>query len=145
MKKNNPISEIMTRDLHTLDLSNQLDEAEEMFRKHHVRHLPVIDEGRLVGILSLTDLQRISFAEAYSDEETVVDSAIYKMLSVEQVMVSNPVRVSATTCIKEVAEILASREFHALPVVEEEELVGIITTTDLIQYMLNELQRDDQL
>ena len=138
MKKNNPISEIMTRDLHTLNLSNQLDEAEEMFRKHHVRHLPVIDEGRLVGILSLTDLQRISFAEAYSDEETVVDSAIYKMLSVEQVMVSNPVRVSATTSIKEVAEILASREFHALPVVEEEELVGIITTTDLIQYMLTE-------
>ena len=139
MKKNNPISEIMTRDLHTLNLSNQLDEAEEMFRKHHVRHLPVIDEGRLVGILSLTDLQRISFAEAYSDEETVVDSAIYKMLSVEQVMVSNPVRVSATTSIKEVAEILASREIHALPVVEEEELVGIITTFDILKYFRTSL------
>jgi CBS domain-containing protein len=55
-----------------------------------------------------------------------------------QVMVSNPVTVKSMQTIKEVAEILASREFHALPVIDGTKLVGIVTTTDLIKYLLEQ-------
>lgn len=58
------------------------------------------------------------------------------MFSVEQVMSKNLVKVSPDTTIKEVAEILSKREFHALPVVLDELLVGIVTTTDLIKYLI---------
>jgi CBS domain-containing protein len=58
------------------------------------------------------------------------------MFSIEQVMARHLITVSPDTTIREVAEILASREFHALPVVLDELLVGIVTTTDLIKYLL---------
>lgn len=60
------------------------------------------------------------------------------MFSVEQVMARNLVKVAPDTSIKEVAEILSKKEFHALPVVEDELLVGIVTTTDLIKYLIDQ-------
>jgi len=53
-------------------------------------------------------------------------------------MMQGPRVVSPTTTIKETAEILASEDFHALPVVEDANLVGIVTTTDLIKYLLEQ-------
>ena len=60
------------------------------------------------------------------------------MFSIEQVMARNLVKVTPETSIREVAQILSKSEFHALPVVEGELLVGIVTTTDLIKYLLEQ-------
>jgi CBS domain-containing protein len=60
------------------------------------------------------------------------------MFTIEQVMVKKIVSISPSNSIKEVAEILAKSEFHALPVVDKNVLVGIVTTTDLINYLLKQ-------
>jgi CBS domain-containing protein len=60
------------------------------------------------------------------------------MFSIEQVMAKNLISVPSKTTIKDVAEILAHKEFHALPVVDNNELVGIVTTTDLINYLIDQ-------
>jgi CBS domain-containing protein len=138
MKKREPVSKIMTAQVVTINLTNSLSEAEALFNKHKIRHIPVVSGEKLIGMLSLTDLLRISFVDNYGDDEGIVDTAVYNMLSVEQVMVSKPVAVAAELSIKEVAEILATREFHALPVTEGDKLVGIVTTTDLIKYLLEQ-------
>lgn len=127
----------MTVQVITITTSTRLEDAEAMFRNHRVRHLPVTKNNELVGILSLTDLQRISFATTLGDAEDEIDNAIYEMLSVEQIMQSNPVSISLNSSIKDAAAILATREFHALPVVDDKQLVGIVTTTDLIKFLLN--------
>jgi CBS domain-containing membrane protein len=136
MKKREPVSHIMTKHVVSLNLTHSLEDAEKLFKQHHIRHIPVVSGEELIGMLSLTDLLRISFVDNYSDDEGKVDTAVYSMLSIEQVMVSKPITVEADLSIKEVAEILSTREFHALPVVEGKKLVGIVTTTDLIKYML---------
>lgn len=92
----------------------------------------------IIGMLSLTDLLRVSFVDTYGSDESDVDTAVYNMLTIEQVMVKNIVSVSSTQTIKEVAEILAKNEFHALPVVDDDKLVGIVTTTDLLNYLLEQ-------
>ena len=138
MKKREPVSHIMTADVYTLNHTNNLEDAEKMFHKHKVRHLPVVSGEELIGILSLTDLQRISFVDNFGDGEDMVDTAVYSMLSIEQVMAAKPVTVSSAATIRDVAEILAHQEFHALPVVDEGKLVGIVTTTDLIKYLLEQ-------
>ena len=69
-----------------------------------------------------------------------IDNAIYDMLSIEQIMVKNPIKVTSNITIKSVAEILAKNEFHALPVVDLDELVGIVTTTDLLKYLLEQYE-----
>jgi CBS domain-containing protein len=138
MKKNMPVSLIMTKDLITLKRSDDLTTAERLFKKHNIRHIPVVDDLQIVGMLSYTDLLRISYADAVYDYETDVDSMVYNMFTIGQVMAKNVIKVSPQTTIREVAQILSDREFHAIPVVLEDELVGIVTTTDLINYLLEQ-------
>lgn len=138
MKKRTPVSAIMTKDLITVNHSDDLTTAEKLFKNNSIRHIPVVSGKEIIGMLSYTDLLRISYADAVYEDETEVDTMVYNMFSIEQVMAKNLVQVSSETTIKEVAEILSKEEFHALPIVENEELVGIVTTTDLINYLLEQ-------
>jgi CBS domain-containing protein len=98
----------------------------------------VVSGKVILGMLSYTDLLRISFADSVYDDADHVDSIVYNMFSIEQVMVKKIISIKPSNSIKEVAEILAKSEFHALPVVDKNELVGIVTTTDLINYLLKQ-------
>ena len=140
MKTIPPISSIMSTKIITLKKKDDLEKAEYLFKKNKIRHIPVVSKGAIIGMLSYTDLLRISFADAIDDDEMEVESLVYNMFTIEQVMAKNVVTVSSDTSIKEVAKILANKEFHALPVVDDDRLVGIVTTTDLINFLLKQLQ-----
>lgn len=133
-----PVTTIMTENVITLKKSDSLETAEKLFKKHHIRHIPVVRGDVIIGMLSYTDLLRISFADSVYDDDDHVDSIVYNMFSIEQVMAKKIVSVSPSNSVKEVAEILAKSEFHALPVVDKNILVGIVTTTDLINYLLKQ-------
>ncbi len=134
-----PIATIMSTDIIALNRDDDLETAEMLFKRHKIRHIPVVKEDVVIGMLSYTDLLRISFADAVDETETEVDTLVYNMFTIDQVMAKNIVMVNSTATIKEVAKILASQEFHALPVVDNGMLVGIVTTTDLINYLLKQL------
>ena len=133
-----PVSTIMTKNIITLNGKDDLETAERLFKEHHIRHIPVVEGDKIIGMLSLTDLLRISFADGAYEDESEVETIVYNMFTIPQVMAKNLKSVPANTTIKEVAEILAENEFHALPVLEEDKLVGIVTTTDLIKYLLEQ-------
>ncbi|MFN3908452.1 MAG: CBS domain-containing protein [Flavobacterium sp.] len=137
MKKHVPISSIMTTNVVKINISDDLTKAEHLFKKHHIRHIPVVSGNTIVGMLSYTDLLRISFVDAVDVDADVVDVTVYNMFTVEQVMTKKLITISPETTIKEAAELLASHEFHALPVVHDQLLVGIVTTTDVIKYLLS--------
>ncbi len=136
MKKREPVSKIMTSDVITLNHTDNLATAEHLFKSKNIRHIPVVSGNSVIGMLSLTDLLRISFADAASEE--AVDTTVYNLFTLEQVMAKNIVSVSSEATIKEAAEILSQKEFHALPVVDNGELAGIVTTTDMINYLLDQ-------
>ena len=138
MKKRVPITQIMTRNVVTLTIKDDLVTAEETFKKNRIRHIPIVSGNNILGMLSYTDLMRISFADAIDDNENEVDTMVYNMFSIEQVMVKDVVGVPPTATIKEVAQFLSLKEFHALPVVDDGKLVGIVTTTDLIKYLVEQ-------
>ena len=128
----------MTKDVITLNHTDELATAERLFKSKKIRHIPVVSGSSIIGMLSYTDLLRISFADSYGEDEESVDTVVYNMFTIEQVMAKNIVSVSSTDTIKEVAEILAQKEFHALPVIDNGKLVGIVTTTDLINFLLDQ-------
>lgn len=138
MKKNVPVANIMTKNLVKLYLEDELSHAEALFKKHKIRHLPVVDGEHIVGMISYNDLMRISFADAIDDDGESIETTIYNMFSIENVMTKKVVSVSPETSIKDVAEIFTKNSFHALPVVENDNLVGIVTTTDVIRYLLEQ-------
>ncbi|TNJ44693.1 CBS domain-containing protein [Tamlana fucoidanivorans] len=133
-----PISMIMTSPVITLHKDDSLEKAEQLFKQHRIRHIPVVTDGVVIGMLSYTDLLRFSFPDmTNNDYNDDTDVAVYNMFSIGQIMTRNIVTISSSSSIKDVAEIFATKEFHALPVVSNSILVGIVTTTDLIKYLLN--------
>jgi CBS domain-containing membrane protein len=138
MKHRVPVSTIMTKNIIKLNITDDLTKAESLFKSNKIRHIPVVSGTTIIGMLSYTDLLRISFADAIDEDEEDVDTTVYNMFTVEQVMAKKLVTISPETTIKEAAEILSKNEFHALPVCDEEKLVGIVTTTDLIKYLIDQ-------
>jgi len=137
MKQRTPVSKIMTHEVVTLNLNDNMELAGKLFEDKHIRHIPIVTGKKVVGMLSHTDLMRISFSDL-DEEENEINSVIYDLFAIEQVMAKSVVSVSSDTTIKEAAEILTQHEFHALPVVDDGELVGIVTLTDLIQFLLDQ-------
>ncbi|MNR39640.1 Inosine-5'-monophosphate dehydrogenase [compost metagenome] len=79
----------------------------------------------------------MTFGALFEGQEGA-DEAILDMLTISQVMTSKPKTVSSDTSIRELAEIFAKEDFHALPVVDNGELKGIVTTTDVVKYFLEQ-------
>ena len=138
MRNRVPVSTIMTKEVVKLNITDDLTKAERLFKQHKIRHIPVVNGNKVIGILSYTDLLRISFVDAVDDDAEIVDATVYNLFTVEQVMAKNLVTITPETTIKETAEILSKKEFHALPVCEGDLLVGIVTTTDLIKYLIDQ-------
>ena len=138
MKHKVPVSTIMTKNIVKLNISDDLTKAEALFKKHHIRHIPVVNGNIIIGMLSYSDLLKIGLADEVGDDESRIDITVYNMFSVEQVMTKNLTTISPETTIKEAAEILSKNEFHALPVCMGNLLVGIVTTTDLIKYLIDQ-------
>ena len=140
MKKKEPVSTIMTKTIHAVQIEDKLTDALELVRRYGVRHVPVVHGKQLVGIISKTDLNRLTFSNMFAGEEDA-EEAVFDMLPISQVMPHKPRVVKASDTIYEVAKILSKEEFHALPVVDDHDetlLIGIVTTTDAIKYMLEQ-------
>ena len=131
-----PVSTIMVKDLITVDIDDGLDNAEHLLTKHKIRHIPVVKGQKILGMLSINDILRISFADGAFREEEDVSSSIYEMFTIRNLMRSKLETVRSDNTIKEVAEKFVESEYHSLPVVDDGILVGILTTTDLIKYLL---------
>ena len=131
-----PVSTIMVRDLITVDINDGLEKAEHLLKKHRIRHIPVVKGQEILGMLSINDILRISFADGAFREEEDISSSIYEMFTIRMLMRSKLETVRSDNTIKEVAEKFVESEYHSLPVVDDGILVGILTTTDLIKYLL---------
>ena len=136
MKKREPVSKIMTPNIKTVNHTNTLYDVKSLIEEENFRHVPVVSGKKVVGMLSKTDLQKISFVNTMDGES--LTTAMYDALTIEQVMTRNVETVQKSDTIHEVAQRLAKTQFHALPVMDGEQLTGIVTTTDLIDYLIEQ-------
>lgn len=137
MRKREPISHIMTEHVYSVNEEDTLQDVVDIFRKHKIRHLPVMKGKTISGIISSTDINRLTFGRLFENQDEI-DESVLSMLKIPQVMTTKVRTVSQETPIKEVAEIFATEHFHALPVTDGDQLKGIVTTTDVIKYMLEQ-------
>ncbi|SEN67086.1 CBS domain-containing protein [Flavobacterium sp. CF108] len=137
MKKREPISHIMTKTVVTVNQNDDLRKVVEKLKSNSIRHIPVVNGKEVVGIISRTDVNRLTFGALFEGQEGI-DEAILDMLTIPQVMTSKPKTLSSDTIIKDLASTFVKEEFHALPVVDNGELKGIVTTTDVIKYFLEQ-------
>ncbi|MBM4284551.1 MAG: CBS domain-containing protein [Deltaproteobacteria bacterium] len=128
------VKDIMVKEVATLDVNDELSLANDIMRLGRIRHLPVVDGARLVGIISERDLFRSSLAQAlgYGTEAT---RQVMKSIRIKDVMVSEVVTAAPEWELAQAVELMLRRKIGCLPVVEGERLVGLVTETDiLLQY-----------
>ena len=130
------INRIMTVDPVTIGPDAPVAEARQMLVSLDIHHLPVVEDGVLVGILSSADLLKV---HVLRDKPAALDA-----IRVRQVMEPDPVTLDVFADLIDVATALTNGSFHALPVVEDDNvLVGIVTSTDLINHLLMQIPRGD--
>jgi len=125
----------MSTQLVTVHHGDPISKVRKIMNETGVHHVPVVSGEELVGIISWSDILRLSFSGAFNTDERAVDAALDHSMTLEQVMATEPVTIAETGKIREAAEILSRGDFHALPVVSGKKLVGMVTSTDLIKYL----------
>ena len=126
------VKEIMTKDLTVVSPTERLVHARRLMIEDHVGRLPVVEDGELVGMLTSKDLMRAFIDFRKKVPEKYQKSQIKEVL-VEYIMSSNPTVTSKDATISEVAKIMMETGYNGLPVVEGNDVVGIITQTDILR------------
>lgn len=129
------LSEIMNRDLVTVDKHASLRRARRILDQHRIRHLLVVDGKRLVGIVTDRDLRQAAPSSksplTISERQEFMDE-----LKVLEVMSRKLITASSTTTIREAAKVMVSEKIGCLPVVDGNQLVGIVTQADLLEMLV---------
>lgn len=130
------IQRIMTTKPVTVGAKVRASSARRLFDTGRLHHLPVIDDDKLVGILTSADLVKLHRLEEASGSRMDV--------LVETIMHKNPVTLNADATLRDAAEKLSGSGFHSLPVIDSNRrVVGIVTSTDIIDHMLKSIPTGD--
>jgi len=131
--ENAPVRDIMREKIVTISADDSLSTAEDIMRLGGVRHMPVVRGGKLVGVVSQRDLLRISMS-ALNASASQERRAFLHALNVGRAMSSPPVVIEPFAPVDKAARLLAEHKIGCLPVVEGDELLGLVTATDVLFY-----------
>jgi CBS domain-containing protein len=138
MKQNDSIRHVMSTDLVTAKPTQKFSEIKKLMEDNALRHLPVVEGKKIIGIISRSDLFKVSFSSAFSNDKDA-DSVLDHTLKLDDFMTHDVLTIKETDTVKHAARLLAQRTFHSLPVVnDKDELVGMVSTHDLLQYLLDQ-------
>jgi len=126
----------MKRDLVTVTPRTTLEEAARLLTAHRIHHLPVVEGEHLVGIVSDTDLRRATLDGMFGGADRGDSGA---PVTAGEIMTPDPVTLSPADTLDDAMLVLSRERFGALPVVEGERLVGIVTKADILEALLSTL------
>lgn len=130
------LTDVMTRQPHSLSPMDSLERAERFCRSYHIHHLPVVDiYGKVIGMISQSDLLKISYGLSLFRHRDVeqFNHALFASVLVRDVMSTDVITLNAEDTIADALAIFEQNLFHAIPVVENDWLVGIVTPLDLLR------------
>ncbi len=133
-----PISSIMTNNLITITPEEPMARVKEIIDTHHVHHVPVVLDDAIIGMVSEDDLLYFLRDLDKESNEHYINDLRLKNYKVEEIMTKNLTTLRPEDPIKNALVIFKDNHFNALPVVEGELLVGIITTYDIIVALLDQ-------
>ena len=119
----------------TLGRNETLDLAESIMNLGRIRHMPVVDDGKIVGIVSQRDLFRSALITALGFGRNTT-SALIKTITIKEIMTEHVITISPEATVKEAARVMIDKKIGCLPVVEDEKLIGILTETDILRFVV---------
>jgi CBS domain-containing protein len=131
MHVTDPVNRIMSEPVFTIGPEETVSEAMRLFTAHRVHHIPVVEQHRVVGMLSSADMMGLRFF--VPPPNAARDALPWDRLRAKTIMRTPAITVPEHESVQRAAERMAHNGFHALPVVDRDgRLVGIVTTTDIM-------------
>ena len=138
MKKNDPISNIMSDNIIAVQEGQPLSEVRHKMVDSNIHHIPVLSGKKLVGMVSFTDMMKLNVVINGADERTI-DAIIDQQFNINDIMSKKLITLDTKDTIRQAAELLTNNNFHAVPVINgNSDLQGIVTSSDLIHYLVNQ-------
>ncbi|MCB0569666.1 MAG: CBS domain-containing protein [Phaeodactylibacter sp.] len=138
MNPDKVIREIMTTKLVTVSPDRPAKAIQDIFSKNDFHHIPVVEKGeRLVGIISKEDLYKVLNVLSARNLGTAQPEEELGSLSAADLMTKYPIALDPDDTIGLAADIFLANKFHALPIVEDDKLIGLVTTHDLLKFGFN--------
>jgi acetoin utilization protein AcuB len=134
------VKERMKRDPVTVKKDDSFRYALKLIRKEGIRHLPVIENKRVVGIVTDRDLRQAAPSPATTLEVHELNFLLER-LKIEAIMTKKVITVGQETDLLEAARLLLTHKIGCLPVVDQDELVGIITEGDMLRALVEMVER----
>lgn len=129
------VREIMTKGPITLESNDVLDLADDIIDLGRIRHLPILEKGRVVGVLSQRDLFHSALAKVLGFKPRE-KKRVLRTIQIREVMSRPVIAVSPDTPVKVAAHLMLAKKIGCLPVVEGEGLVGVVTETDVLRHFV---------
>ncbi len=132
-----PVSRIMTTTPVVANLTHKVSQVFRLFNEYPIHHLPIVDENnKLIGIVSSNDLWKIFIDLCDRGEKINMDfDSIDAAVSLKSIMTPEPLTIASADSISAAVKIFNEKRFMALPVVDNGELVGIVSVKDIIHYI----------
>lgn len=132
--KEGVVREIMMGNPVTLKPEDMLDLANDVISLGRIRHIPVVEDGSLVGLLSERDLIGRAATQIFGLRQKG-KSALLKSVLIKDVMKKKVLTIAPDTKIKDAAHLMADKKIGCVPVVSSGTLVGLVTTTNILRYV----------
>ena len=133
-----PISKFMTTHLITVNPEDSLTVVKDIFDQHKFHHIPVVRYKEIVGMISRSDFEHFYGGASNSADDQQLNEIRLKRTVVQDIMTKGLGKVEPDDRINVALEIFCMNYFHALPVVENGELVGILTPYDIMKARLDQ-------
>lgn len=125
-----PVKEIMSTNLITVDKDATLEKVKEIFADNKIHHIPVVKNAELIGIISKSDF--LFFRRGFGYGEKIIETIRLKRHFVHEIMTTGIAKLEEDDKVNVALEIFKENLFHAIPVVSNGKLRGIVTTYDII-------------
>lgn len=142
-------SEIMTTDVITVSKEDSVKEVAKILTEEDISGVPVVEEGELIGIVSEGDLVAHDKKLHFPNYVYFLDSVFYlesfekfeqdlkkvAAVKIKDIMTEDVITVSPDTTVEDIATLLTDEHINRVPVMEEEEMIGIVSRGDIVKYM----------
>jgi CBS domain-containing protein len=132
-RRDQAVETVMTRDFVSVEPGERLDFVDDVMQLGRIRHMPVVEGGKLVGVVSQRDLLAASLSRAL-DFDAQQRRTFMRSVEVSEVMSRNPISAAPETSLRAAARLVLRHRIGCLPVVDAAgKLVGLLTETDLLR------------
>ena len=137
--KDMKIQDVMSTKLITLHPKDKIQRAKDVFAEFNIHHIPIVVMNKLVGILSQGDILYLE-SVAKNSFDRFLQSKLFEINAVEEVMSKQLFIMSLQSSLDEVLSLMINHKINAIPIVDNDELVGLITSYDILKLVSEQLK-----